>query len=212
VGWLLYLQVNGLPIETTLKELHRCIDELGFVGILVNPDPSEGKGDSPHIGQGYWYPLWKEAEELDVPILIRSAGCCGRETYDEHFTTEESMAITKLAHADIFANFLVSRSSCRAAAAQSLSNRALALALVDESGCDHCAEAPPSWLKSSLELAHHIGSDIQRSTRQRDRLDDGDMLGTRWTRYTGRPATFGVVSIRYKYQSLVQLVRARRLP
>jgi 4-oxalmesaconate hydratase len=98
-------QVNGLPVETTLNELRRCIEDLGFVGVLVNPDPSEGKGDSPHVGEEYWYPLWERAEELDVPILIHSAGCCGRETYDEHFATEESMAITKIAHSDVFARY-----------------------------------------------------------------------------------------------------------
>ncbi|WP_176590530.1 amidohydrolase family protein [Sphingobium sp. EM0848] len=95
-------QVNGMPIETVFGELDRCINELGFVGILLNPDPSEGKGDSPHIGEEYWYPLWERLAEMDVPALIHSAGCCGRETYDEHFATEESMAITKLSHSDIF--------------------------------------------------------------------------------------------------------------
>lgn len=98
-------QVNGLPIETTFAEFDRCMDELGFVGLLVNPDPSEGKGDSPHLGEAYWDPLWTRAAERDVPILIHSAGCCGRENYDEHFATEESMAITKLAHADVFTRF-----------------------------------------------------------------------------------------------------------
>lgn len=95
-------QVNGLPIEVTFKELDRVINELGFVGILLNPDPSEGEGDSPHIGTEYWYPLWEKLAEMDVPALIHSAGCCGRETYDEHFAAEESMAITKLSHTDIF--------------------------------------------------------------------------------------------------------------
>jgi 4-oxalmesaconate hydratase len=95
-------QVNGLPVEVTFPELHRCIDELGFVGILLNPDPSEGKGDSPHLGSPYWNPLWEKVAAMDVPVLVHSAGCCGRETYDEHFATEESMAITKLAHTDIF--------------------------------------------------------------------------------------------------------------
>lgn len=95
-------QVNGQPIEIVFPELHRCIDELGFVGVLLNPDPSEGQGDSPHLGSAYWDPFWKKIAELDIPVLIHSAGCCGRETYDEHFATEESMAITKLAHTDIF--------------------------------------------------------------------------------------------------------------
>jgi 4-oxalmesaconate hydratase len=98
-------QVNGLPIETCFAEFDRCIDALGFVGMLVNPDPSEGKGDSPHLGESYWDPLWARAAERDVPILIHSAGCCGRENYDEHFATEESLAITKLAHSDVFGRF-----------------------------------------------------------------------------------------------------------
>jgi 4-oxalmesaconate hydratase len=98
-------QMNGAPIEDCFEELDRCIEELGFVGVLVNPDPAEGKGDGPHLGQAYWNPLWEKLEEMDVPALIHSAGCCGRETYDEHFATEESMAITKLAHTDVFDRF-----------------------------------------------------------------------------------------------------------
>jgi len=98
-------QVNGLPVEVTFPELHRCIEELGFIGILLNPDPSEGKGDSAHLGCAYWDPLWKKVAELDVPVLVHSAGCCGRETYDEHFATEESLAITKLAHTDLFERY-----------------------------------------------------------------------------------------------------------
>jgi 4-oxalmesaconate hydratase len=95
-------QMNGAPIETVFEELDRCIDELGFVGVLLNPDPAEGGGDGPHLGQPYWDPLWKKLAAKDVPVLVHSAGCCGRETYDEHFATEESLAITKLSHTDIF--------------------------------------------------------------------------------------------------------------
>lgn len=98
-------QMNGLPIETTFEELDRCIDDLGFVGVLINPDPAEGKGNGPHLGQPYWDPLWEKLARMDVPALIHSAGCCGRETYDEHFATEESLAITKLAHTDVFDRF-----------------------------------------------------------------------------------------------------------
>jgi 4-oxalmesaconate hydratase len=95
-------QLNGRPIESTFAELDRCIDELDFVGVLLNPDPSEGLGNSPHLGDPYWWPLWEKVADLDLPVLIHSAGCCGRETYDEHFATEESLAITKLAHTQIF--------------------------------------------------------------------------------------------------------------
>lgn len=98
-------QVNGLPIEVVFPEIDRCITRLGFIGILLNPDPSEGAGTSPHLGDPYWDPLWAKMVELDIPALVHSAGCCGRETYDEHFATEESLAITKIAHSDVFARF-----------------------------------------------------------------------------------------------------------
>jgi 4-oxalmesaconate hydratase len=98
-------QLNGQPVEITFEELHRCIEELGFVGVLVNPDPSEGLGTSPPLGDPYWHPLWKKLVDLDVPALIHSAGCCGRETYDEHFASEESLAITSVAHSDVFERF-----------------------------------------------------------------------------------------------------------
>lgn len=98
-------QLNGKPVEIVFDELDRCIGDLGFVGVLVNPDPSEGLGTSPPLGDPYWHPLWKKLVDLDVPALIHSAGCCGRETYDEHFASEESLAITSVAHSDVFERF-----------------------------------------------------------------------------------------------------------
>lgn len=98
-------QVAGQPIEIVFPELDRCINELGFVGVLLNPDPAEGRGDGPRLGDPYWYPLWEKLVAMDVPVHIHSAGCCGRETYDEHFATEESLAITSVIHSEVFEKF-----------------------------------------------------------------------------------------------------------
>lgn len=98
-------QCDGHPIGIVFDELRRCVDELGFVGVLLNPDPGEGRGTSPRLGDPYWYPLWEKLVELDLPAHIHSAGCCGRETYDEHFATEESLAITSVIHSEVFARF-----------------------------------------------------------------------------------------------------------
>lgn len=97
-------QVSGQPVEGVLAEIDRCM-EMGFVGVLVNPDPSEGRGTSPRLGDPYWYPLWEKLSALDIPAHIHSAGCCGRETYDEHFATEESLAITSVIHSEVFQRF-----------------------------------------------------------------------------------------------------------
>jgi 4-oxalmesaconate hydratase len=98
-------QALGRPIETVFDEIKRCVEELGFVGVLLNPDPSEGRGSSPPLGDPYWYPLFERLCELDLPAHIHSGQCCGRETYDEHFITEESLAITSLIRANIFSRF-----------------------------------------------------------------------------------------------------------
>lgn len=98
-------QIAGQPIEVVFDEIDRCVNELGFVGVLLNPDPSEGRGTSPRLGDPYWYPLWEKLVAMDLPAHIHSAGCCGRETYDEHFSTEESLAITSVIHSEVFARF-----------------------------------------------------------------------------------------------------------
>lgn len=98
-------QVSGEPVGIVLDELERAVDELGFVGVLVNPDPDEGGGRSPRLADPYWYPLWAKLVELDVPAHVHSAACHGRETYDEHFASEESLAVTSLVHSAVFDRF-----------------------------------------------------------------------------------------------------------
>ncbi|MDB5082307.1 MAG: Amidohydrolase [Chloroflexi bacterium] len=98
-------QVAGKPVEITFDEIDRLIDELGFVGVLVNPDPGEGNGQTPPLGDEYWYPLWEKLTSKDVALHIHSAGCYGRENYSEHFISEESLAITSIARSNVFADF-----------------------------------------------------------------------------------------------------------
>jgi 4-oxalmesaconate hydratase len=98
-------QVASQPVDVVFDELERAIGELGFAGVLVNPDPAEGGGSSPRLSDPYWYPLWRKLIEFNVPAHIHSAGCAGRETYDEHFATEESLAVTSLVHSEVFDKF-----------------------------------------------------------------------------------------------------------
>jgi 4-oxalmesaconate hydratase len=98
-------QTVGAPVTTLFDEIKRVTEEYGFVGVLVNPDPSEGLNTSPTVSDPYWYPLYEKLSELDLPMHVHSANCCGRETYDEHFVTEESLAITSLARSDVFKRY-----------------------------------------------------------------------------------------------------------
>lgn len=105
--------VAGLPQyrdsspENTLPELERCIEQLGFVGCLLNPDPTEGDcAPPPGLGDPFWYPLYRKLVEYDVPALIHSAGSCQpREPYTLKFINEESIAVISLLGSPVFEEF-----------------------------------------------------------------------------------------------------------
>ncbi|MGD9961957.1 amidohydrolase family protein [Nocardioides sp.] len=97
---------GGEPVESVFEELDRAVETLGFVGVSLNPDPWEGKGFTPLLGDEFWYPLYQRLVDLDVPILVHSAGCeNGRESYADHFLSEESIATLSLARSSTFDDF-----------------------------------------------------------------------------------------------------------
>jgi 4-oxalmesaconate hydratase len=63
-------QSPGAPIDESVRELDRCVSEMGFVGCNVNPDPSGGFWDGPPLWDQHWRPLWEKMIELDVPGMI----------------------------------------------------------------------------------------------------------------------------------------------
>jgi OH-DDVA meta-cleavage compound hydrolase len=100
-------QSPGVSPTNCLKELERCVKELGFVGCLINPDPGEASGiETPALGDRYWYPLYEKLVELDVPGHVHSAGCrSDRLPYSLHFINEESIAVVSLLNSNVFKDF-----------------------------------------------------------------------------------------------------------
>ena len=90
-----------------VAELRRCVTEHGFVGAVLNPDPYEGTAQPPALDDRFWYPVWEALSELDVPVLIHSAGCRppSRETYSLHFIQEETLAVAALTSSKVFDDF-----------------------------------------------------------------------------------------------------------
>ena len=78
-------QSPGAPIDGSVRELRRCVEEMGFIGCNVNPDPSGGHWDGPPLFDRYWWPLWEAMAELDVPAMIHVSASC-----NEHFFTTGS--------------------------------------------------------------------------------------------------------------------------
>ena len=78
-------QSPGAPIEASVRELRRCVEEMGFIGCNVNPDPSGGHWTGPPLFDRSWWPLWDAMQELDVPGMIHVSASC-----NEHFWTTGS--------------------------------------------------------------------------------------------------------------------------
>lgn len=105
--------VAGLPQyrdespANCLKELDFRVRDQGFIGCLLNPDPTEGDGTPPPgLGDEFWYPLYEKLCELDIPALIHSAGSCSpRESYTLKFINEESISIISLMNSRVFEKF-----------------------------------------------------------------------------------------------------------
>lgn len=101
-------QQAGEPVEVVFDEMEHCVKEYGFKGFLMNPDPYENDGsEAPRLGDRYWYPLYEKACELDVPLLLHTAGSRRpqKTPYSMHFVNEETTAVYGLVNSTVFEDF-----------------------------------------------------------------------------------------------------------
>lgn len=61
-------------LEASAAELRRCVEELGFVGCNLNPDPSGGHWSQPPLPDRTWYPFYEAMIELDAPAMVHVSG------------------------------------------------------------------------------------------------------------------------------------------
>lgn len=100
-------QSPGAPIEPSVHELRRCVDELGFVGANINPDPSGGYWDGPPLSDRYWFPLYEAMCELDVPGMIHVSAACNPNfhTTGSHYLGADTTAFTQLLTSEVLSDF-----------------------------------------------------------------------------------------------------------
>lgn len=97
-------------IDESLEEFERAVNDLGFVGAYLNPDPG-GNHLTPGMNDEYWYPLYEKSVELDAPLLVHpSINFDPRieiipASYQYNNVTEEYLALQLLTHSDVFDTF-----------------------------------------------------------------------------------------------------------
>ena len=100
-------QSPGVPPDTCVGELERCVEELGFVGCNLNPDPSGGHWTSPPLTDRWWYPLYEKMVELDVPAMVHVSASCNANFHatGAHYINADTTAFMQFLQSDLFKDF-----------------------------------------------------------------------------------------------------------
>jgi 4-oxalmesaconate hydratase len=100
-------QSPGVRPETCIPELERCVNELGFIGCNLNPDPSGGWWKEPPLTDRWWYPLYEKMVELDVPAMVHVSTSCNPcfHATGAHYINADTTAFMQFLTSDLFKDF-----------------------------------------------------------------------------------------------------------
>jgi 4-oxalmesaconate hydratase len=100
-------QSPGAPPERCIAELERCVDELGFVGCNLNPDPSGGHWREPPLTDRWWYPLYEAMQALQVPAMVHVSSSCNAcfHATGAHYLNADTTAFMQFLTSDLFRDF-----------------------------------------------------------------------------------------------------------
>ena len=100
-------QSPGADLTESIKELERCVNELGFIGCNLNPDPSGGMWQTVPLTDKYWYPLYEKMVELDVPAMIHVSASCNPNFHatGAHYMNADTTGFMQLIQGDLFKDF-----------------------------------------------------------------------------------------------------------
>lgn len=99
-------QTPGDNLQGVLAELRRTVEQGGFVGANLNPDPSGTWAGRP-LTDPWWFPVFEAAEELDVPLMVHVSTSCNPNfhTLGVHYLNADTAVFVQLLQSDLFARF-----------------------------------------------------------------------------------------------------------
>ena len=100
-------QSPGVPIANSIAELERSVNELGFIGCNLNPDPSGGHWTAPPLTDRHWYPFYEKMVELDVPAMIHVSASCNPNFHatGAHYINADTTAFMQFIEGNLFKDF-----------------------------------------------------------------------------------------------------------
>ncbi|MGH9133890.1 MAG: amidohydrolase family protein [Ilumatobacteraceae bacterium] len=100
-------QSPGAPIDSSVRELRRCVEEMAFIGCNLNPDPSGGFWTGPALDHRAFWPLYEAMCELDVPAMIHVSDTCNPNfhTTGSHYLGADTTAFMQALTSGMFKDF-----------------------------------------------------------------------------------------------------------
>jgi 4-oxalmesaconate hydratase len=95
------------PPKNSIPELERIVNELGFVGVNVNPDPTGGYWTGKPFTDQEWYPLFEALCELDVPAMVHVAASCNPNFHGTgaHYLNADTSVFMQILQSKLFDDF-----------------------------------------------------------------------------------------------------------
>ncbi|WP_166365648.1 amidohydrolase family protein [Pseudomonas akapageensis] len=93
--------------EACIAELERCVEQMGFIGCNLNPDPSGGYWKDKPLHDRFWYPIYEKMVELDIPAMIHVSGACHAcfHTTSSYYLSADTTAFVHAMMSDLFKDF-----------------------------------------------------------------------------------------------------------
>jgi 4-oxalmesaconate hydratase len=100
-------QSPGVSPANCIDELVRCVEEYGFVGCNLNPDPTDGYWTGPPLTDKSWYPLYEKMVDLQVPAMVHVSMSCNPNFHGTgaHYLNGDTTAFMQFVLGDLFKDF-----------------------------------------------------------------------------------------------------------
>ena len=100
-------QSPGVTPEKSVPEIRRTVEELGFLGINLNPDPSGGYWQDQSLANRLFYPIYEVMCELDIPAMVHVSAACNDcfHTTGSHYLGADTTGFQQLVMSGVFKDF-----------------------------------------------------------------------------------------------------------
>lgn len=100
-------QSPGVDPAKSVGEIVRTVEQMGFIGVNLNPDPSGGYWQDMSLSDRAFYPIYEKMVEYDIPAMVHVSAACNDcfHTTGSHYLGADTTGFQQLVMSDVFKDF-----------------------------------------------------------------------------------------------------------